>query len=189
MGKKISIDSATMMNKIFEIIEARNIFKINLSKLKILIHPMSYVHALIEFKNGLSKIIAHDTTMEIPIFNSIYSKKYKLLKSKSINIKVMNNLQFSKINKRNFPVVKILNSLNDNNSLFETILVSANDTLVDLFLKNKIKFTDISKILIKFLNLNEFKRFKKIKPKNVDDIMKLKEYVHLKLLSNVYKYL
>ena len=67
MGKKISIDSATMMNKVYEVIEAKNIFNLSYDKIKILIHPQSYVHTLIKFQNGLIKIIAHDTTMKIPI--------------------------------------------------------------------------------------------------------------------------
>ena len=80
MGKKISIDSATLMNKIFEIIEAKKIFDIELSKFDILIHPKSYIHAIIKLKNGLIKIIAHDTDMKIPISNSIYigDKKKKI---------------------------------------------------------------------------------------------------------------
>ena len=80
MGKKISIDSATMINKVYEVIEARNIFKINYKKIKILIHPKSYVHAILKFDNGLTKIIAHDTTMKIPIFNTLYSNNDKKLK-------------------------------------------------------------------------------------------------------------
>ena len=72
MGKKISIDSATLMNKVFEIIEARKIFNISYKKLKILIHPSSYVHTLLKFNDGMIKIIAHDTSMKIPIFNSLY---------------------------------------------------------------------------------------------------------------------
>ena len=75
MGKKISTDSATMINKVFEIIEAKKIFKISYDKLAIIIHPKSYVHAIIKFKNGLTKIIIHDTNMKIPIFNSLYSTK------------------------------------------------------------------------------------------------------------------
>ena len=67
MGKKISIDSATMMNKVFEIIEAKKIFKISYKKLSILIHPKSYVHAIIKFKNGLTKFVVHETSMKIPI--------------------------------------------------------------------------------------------------------------------------
>ena len=86
MGKKISIDSATMINKVFEVIEAKNIFNIPYKKISILIHPKSYVHAIIKFKNGLIKIIAHDTNMKIPIFNSLYSLKKKL-NSKKLDFK------------------------------------------------------------------------------------------------------
>ena len=64
-----------MINKLYEVIEAKNIFNIPYNKIKILVHPKSYVHAIIKFKNGLIKIIAHDTTMEIPIFNSLLQYK------------------------------------------------------------------------------------------------------------------
>ena len=92
MGHKISIDSSTMMNKVFEIIEAKNIFQISLKKLSILIHPKSYIHAILKFNDGMIKIIAHDTTMEIPIFNSIYENCKKNFSSKNIDIKKLNNL-------------------------------------------------------------------------------------------------
>ena len=92
------------------------------------------------------------------------------------------------IDKKRFKVVKILDKLNNKNSLFETILVSANDAFVDLFLKKRIKFLDISTSLLKFLENNEFKKYKNIYPKNVNDILKLNDYVRLKILSNVYKY-
>ena len=72
MGKKISIDSATLMNKVFEIIEAKKIFNFKYKQLSVLIHPQSYLHAIIKFKNGLTKLLVHDTNMSIPIFNSIY---------------------------------------------------------------------------------------------------------------------
>ena len=72
MGKKISIDSATMMNKLFEIIEAKNIFNLEYKKIFALIHPKSYVHAIIKFKNGITKILIHETSMKIPIFNALY---------------------------------------------------------------------------------------------------------------------
>ena len=60
-----------MMNKVFEIIEAK-IFDLKFSQLGIIIHPNSYIHAILQFNDGMIKIIAHDTTMKIPIFNSIY---------------------------------------------------------------------------------------------------------------------
>ena len=71
MGKKITIDSATLMNKVFEIIEAKKIFNLNYSQLEILIHPQSYLHAIVKFNNGLVKFLIHDTNMTIPIFNSV----------------------------------------------------------------------------------------------------------------------
>jgi 1-deoxy-D-xylulose-5-phosphate reductoisomerase len=181
MGKKISIDSATMMNKVFEIIEAHNIFNIPYKKLKILIHPKSYVHAIIKFKDGMIKIIAHDTSMTIPIHNSIYFDNSKFLNTKKLNVDNLNNLDLSKVDYKRFPLVKILLKQNDKNSLFETIIVAANDELVNLFLNRKIRFTEISKKLIKFINLNEFKKYKNVTAKNIDCIEKLNKYVRIKI--------
>ena len=78
MGRKISIDSATLINKVFEAIEAKKIFDIDLNKIEILIHPDSYVHAIVKFKNGITKLLIHDTDMKIPIFNSLYFNEKKI---------------------------------------------------------------------------------------------------------------
>ena len=75
MGKKISIDSANLMNKVFEVIEACKIFKFNKKKYRIMIHPQSYVHSIIRFKNGLIKMILYNTDMKIPISNTLYGQK------------------------------------------------------------------------------------------------------------------
>ena len=181
MGNKISIDSSTMINKVFEIIEAKNIFNLKYDNIDILVHPQSYVHALIKFKDGLIKIIAHDTTMKIPIANSLLSDNKKFLFTKKIDIDKLNNLDFKKINKKKFPMVNLLKQLPDNQSLFETVIVSANDALVNLFLNKKINFTDINKILFKLINLNEFNKYKKLKPNSVEDILKLNKYVNFKI--------
>ena len=182
MGKKISIDSATMMNKIFEIIEAKKIFDIELNKFEILIHPKSYVHAIVKLKNGLIKIIAHDTDMKIPISNSIYmgDKNQNFIKSKKVNINILNSLNFQKIKIKKFPVIKILNKITKKESLFDTVLVSINDELVNLFLENKIKFLDISSKLCYLINSPFFSKFKHQKPKNLAQIERLNEFVRLK---------
>jgi len=180
MGKKISIDSATMMNKVFEIIEAKKIFNIPYKKLSIIIHPRSYVHAILKFKNGLTKLVVHDTNMKIPIFNSLYSSN-QTIKSKELDLKTLNNLDFQGIDLKRFPTLKILSNLPEKSSLFETIIVSINDKLVKLFLSERIKFTDISKKMNSMLKLNDFKKFKKFKVKKVDDIMKLNNVVEVKL--------
>ena len=181
MGKKISIDSATMMNKVFEVIEAKKIFDFNYSQIKIVIHPQSYLHAIIKFDNGLTKLLVHDTNMRIPVFNSIYPKFEKKIFSNMLDFETLNNLSLEKIDEKRFPVVKIIRQLNDGDSLFETVIVSANDSLVKLFLENRIKFTDISNILLKITKLREFKKFKLIKPKNIDEITKLSTFVSLKI--------
>ena len=181
MGKKITIDSATMMNKVFEIIEAKKIFNLDYNQIEILIHPKSYLHAIVKFNNGLSKLLVHDTNMTIPIFNSIYFDTNKKLKSKKVDIKALNNLNLKKIDNIRFPVIKILKNLSKEDSLFETVIVSANDKLVKLFLDNKIKFIDISNILLKICSNTSFNKFRSIKPKNIDEISKLADYVSLKI--------
>tara|TARA_B100000963_G_scaffold354164_1_gene370154 strand:+ start:1842 stop:3020 length:1179 start_codon:yes stop_codon:yes gene_type:complete len=187
MGNKISIDSATMINKIYEVIEAKNIFDIPYKKISILIHPKSYIHAIIKSHNGLIKIIAHDTTMKIPIFNTLFLNSKKKIKSKKVKIKLLNNLNFNKVDLKRYPMIKILNYLPKNHSLYETILVSANDALVDLFLKKQIKFTDIHLKLFKFIKNKEFLKYKKIYPQKLKDILELNNYVRSKINKKVYK--
>ena len=183
MGKKITIDSSTMMNKIFEVIEAKKLFNLDYKKLSILIHPKSYLHAIVKFNDGMTKIIAHDTTMEIPIFNTLYDNNLKYIKTKNLNLENLNDLKLSKIDIKKFPLIKILKILPNKNSLFETVLVSANDELVKLFLNKEISYTDISKMMMRLVSLKELHKYKKIQPKSIKDIFKLNEYVRLKINS------
>ena len=180
MGKKISIDSATMMNKVFEVIEAQRIFNIDINKFKILIHPKSYVHAIVKFTNGLTKILVHDTDMKIPIFNSIYSNNNKKIKSSKINLSILNNLNFIKVNSTRFPSIKILKMIPNRISLYETIVVSANDQLVSLFLDGKINFSDVTRLLKKIMKMNIFRKYKKKVPKNFIELINLSKFVRLK---------
>ncbi len=185
MGKKISVDSSTLMNKVFEVIEAKKIFNVNYNQIGILIHPDSYIHAIVEFTNNMISIIAHKTTMEIPILNTLYGyKKKTYLKNYSGNIDLnkLNNLSLRKVNKLKFPSIKILNHLTEENSLFETVVVAANDQLVKLYLKRKIKYDDISKKLLKVIKLKEFKLLKKKVPKNINEILKINSYVRSKII-------
>ena len=88
MGKKISIDSANLMNKVFEVIEACKIFNFSKNKYRIVIHPQSYVHSIVRFKNGLIKMILYNTDMKIPISNTLYEKKNSILKIKRLKVKI-----------------------------------------------------------------------------------------------------
>ena len=185
MGKKISIDSATLINKIFEVIEAKKIFNIELNKIEIIIHPSSYVHALIKFDNGLINVVAHDTSMEIPIFNSLYWGTHKSLKTQSLNLTKFNSLNFTYAKTINFPLLNLIKSIHNKDSLFETVIVSANDYLVKLFLNKKIKFTDIIKVLLKITRMKNFIKFKKKSPRSVTEIIKIKNFT-IKLINELY---
>ena len=184
MGKKISIDSATMMNKCFEVMEAKNIFEIDYNKIKILIHPSSYLHALVQYNNGIFKLIAHDTTMKIPIFNTIYSGNELYNEISILNLKKLNNLDFQPIDRNKFPVLHLLKLLPNKHSMFETVIVSINDIIVQKYLDGKIQFNDISKLILKFIKSKEYQRFKYIYPKNINQIMTLKMKINHRI-SNI----
>ena len=177
MGKKISIDSATMMNKIFEIIEATKIFNLDSSKFEILIHPKSYIHAIIHFKNGLTKILAHDTTMEIPIGNvmNLNTNNYKY--DNQFNFNNLNGINFIKPDLKKFPLLKIL-TYKFHNTYFETILVSMNDALVKKYLENKISYSSIYKIMLKLLKKPEIIKYYSSKPNNINEIRSMVEKVN-----------
>ena len=177
MGKKISIDSATLMNKVFEIIEAKKIFNLKYHQLDILVHPTSYIHAITKFKDGMIKIIAHDTNMRIPIFNSLHSNQNKSIKTDKININKLNFLDFKKVDTKKFSSIKILKRLPDNDSLLETFIVLANDQLVNLFLLKKLNFTDIIILLQKLINMKEVMSLSQKKPGDISTIVSLNKFV------------
>ena len=181
MGKKISIDSATLMNKVFEIIEAKKIFDLKYDKLDILIHPSSYIHAITKFNDGMIKIIAHDTNMKIPIFNSLYDNQKKKIRTDQLNLKKLNFLDFKKVDTDKFSSIKIIKKLQNKDSLLETIIVLANDELVNLFLLKKINFNDIINILQRLINMKEFKKYSQKKPGNIKTIIALDKYIRKKI--------
>ena len=181
MGKKISIDSATMMNKCYEIIEAKNIFQLEYKKIDILIQPDSYIHAIVLYNNGFSKMILHETTMEIPIFNSIYSKGANYNKLKNLNFKKLNNLKLQTVKTKRYPIIKILKMIPDNHSLFETVITTANDEMVNKFLNKRINFNDISDLVLKFLKNKKLYRYKEKQPKNIKEILDLNSEIKLKI--------
>ncbi len=170
MGKKISIDSATMMNKIFEVIEAVKIFNLKKDKFQILIHPKSYIHAIIHFNTGITKILAHETSMEIPIANAIFSNDLNF-KMYDINFDFdkLNGVNFYNPDEKNFPLLKIL-KYKFKGTFFEIILVSINDALVKKYLNNQISYISIHKLLLKLLKKPYLTKFFNTSPKNINEI-------------------
>ena len=181
MGKKISIDSSTMMNKVFEVIEAKKLFNLKYKDILILTHPKSYVHAIVKFKNSLTKILIHEPDMKIPIYNSLYLTSRLKLKTKKLDLKILNNLELKNVNYKKFPLVKILNQLVEKDSLYETILVTVNDYFVMKYLDDKISYNQMINQIYKYSKYKEFLKYRNLAPKNVQEIYKLRDYVSLKL--------
>ncbi len=181
MGKKISIDSSTMMNKVFEVIEAKKIFNLKYKKISILTHPKSYIHAIVKFNNALTKILIHEPDMKIPIYNSLYSSLNLKIETKSLDLKILNNLELKNVNYIKFPLLKILNKLVENDSLYETVLVTINDYFVFKYLNDEINYNRMINQIYKYSKFKEFLKYRKLVPKNVQEIYKLRDYVSFKL--------
>ena len=176
MGKKISVDSSTLMNKIFELIEASKLFKFNLKKYKILIHPQSYVHAIIRYKNGLIKMLLHETDMRIPISNTIFGNKTKYTNMKKLDSSVLNKLNFYEVDKKRYPSINLIKKCTKNRTSAPIILNASNEILVSSFLQKRIKFTDITRILMKIIRHQDFEKYAKKKTNSLEDIYRVDEW-------------
>jgi len=176
MGKKISIDSANLMNKVLEVIEASLIFNLPINKFKIIIHPQSLIHAVIEFKNGLSSMLYHYNDMKIPIANSLYNNFYNY-KNNEHEFLSQNQLTFIKANSKRNPSLKILKLKNVLNQKGFILINALNEILVQKFLENKITFSDITNKLLGILNTKMVKNYlKNHQIRHINDVFKVYNY-------------
>ena len=187
MGKKITIDSATLMNKILELAEAQKLFNIPNNKIEILIHPQSLVHAIVDFKNGLKKFIYHETSMIVPIANAIFGKKLEIKSILKTTDDKINDLFFNTVKSKIFPTIKLKNRVNEYPA--SSIIINAsNEILVDQFLHKKLPFLYISKIIMSVLRHRNYKKYAIQKPKSINHIKKIDSWareVTLKKIKNV----
>ena len=188
MGKKITIDSATMMNKILELIEAQKLFKIPIEKLDILIHPESLIHAIIDFKNGLKKFIYHDTSMIIPLANGIFDGKLNIdLFYRIKKYSKLQNISFKKVNKKIFPILKVKDRINEYPST-SIIINASNEVLVDHFLRKKLPFLTINKIIMSIMNDKNYKKYAIKNPVNINRIIKIDNWARQETLKKIRTY-
>ena len=188
MGKKISIDSSTMMNKIFEFIEAKKIFNLKNKDISILIHPQSFIHAIVFFKGKLIKLLAHETKMSIPISNALDIKQKYNKSEIEKNFKYFNNLKFATPDKKKFPLLSVLNLIPDRTSYFETILITLNDMLVNKYLSGDINYKSIHKNLLNLIKKSYFRKYYKLKPNNIYDIKRMIDITKKYLKKNIKYY-
>ena len=172
MGKKISIDSANLMNKVLEVIEASLIFKLPINNFKIMIHPQSLIHAIVEFQNGLTSMLYHKNDMKIPIANSLYKNSF-FSKELDKNIFLRKDFSFYEPNNKNFPAIKILKLTNVLNETGFIIINILNEILVEKFLNKRILFTDIVYKLLSILNSKAIKNYlKNNRIQHINDVFK-----------------
>ena len=183
MGKKISIDSANLMNKVFEVIEACKIFKFSEDKYRIMIHPQSYVHSIIRFKNGLIKMILYNADMKIPISNTIYGEKNYMPNIKKINTKNLSKITFQSVDKKRFPSIKLIQKCLKNGLLAPTIVNASNEVLVNLFLAKKIGFLDIVRTINKIFKDKDFKKYDKRNSSSLKQIKMTDDWARLKTIN------
>ena len=187
MGKKISIDSANLMNKVFELLEAYKLFKFDMKKYKIVIHPQSYVHSIIRLKNGLIKMILYNADMKIPISNTIYREKNYFKNQNNINTKILNKISFQKVDPKKFPSIKLIKKFYKSGYSAPIIINASNEVLVSLFIKGKIGFLDIVRTLNKIFKDKDFKKYAKRKPNSVQSIYLIDNWARLKTINMCVK--
>tara|TARA_Y100001949_G_C15973286_1_gene324919 strand:- start:352 stop:1521 length:1170 start_codon:yes stop_codon:yes gene_type:complete len=147
MGKKISVDSATMMNKGLEVIEAKWLFKLDPEKIEILIHPEGIVHSLVEFQDA--SVIAQMSVpdMKIPIAYGLGFPERIKSTSNSLRLEEIGQLNFSRPDLKKFPSIKIAREALISGGTASTLLNAANEEAVGAFLNKKISFIQIPEII------------------------------------------
>ena len=180
MGKKISVDSATLMNKVLELTEALKLFPFKLNKYEIIIHPQSLVHAIVKFKNGTTNFLYHLPDMKIPISNALFNNKFEYnnyftdRKKKTF----IQNLEFISVDSKRFPVVKLIPIMNANKSA-PIIINAANEIFVDQFLQNNIQFNDISTYLNLVLKDKDYIKTSMMLSDNITKINKIDNWARV----------
>ena len=168
MGKKISIDSATMMNKALEKIEAKYLFNLNDCEIEAIIHPQAIVHAIINYKNGVSNAILNKPDMRIPISSVFFDFNNHIPVIDKIDFKKKLELEFIPIDEKKFPAMRIGAEVMKMGGMAPHIFNYLNELLVNLFLRKQISFIDI--VYLNEINLERFfnKNSNNTNPKLID---------------------
>ena len=177
MGYKNSIDSATLVNKCLELIEAHYLFDIPFEKMKILIHPEAIVHSAIEFENYVTQFNLFKNDMSIPILNFLYqSKESNILINNKLFLNNFKKLNFEEVRNEIFPVYNYFKQINKKKPQNLIKFNIGNEFAVNLFKNNKIKYTDIYRIIKNVTSLNLYSSVNTIK-----DIIQYHEEIENKL--------
>lgn len=176
MGKKITIDSATLMNKGLEVIEAHHLFDMDYDKIKVVVHPQSIVHSAIEYKDGSVIAQLGLPSMHIPIQYAItYPQRFEGIKSKSFSFSEIARLDFEEPDYEKFPSLSLAYSCGKIGGSATVCMNAANEEAVFAFLNNKIKLTDIYKITSKMVEQHDV-----VKNPSLDEIFMIDNEIRRK---------
>ena len=152
MGTKVTIDSATMMNKGFEIIEAKWLFDVDIDKIDVIIHKQSIIHSMVEFIDGTIKSQLSQPDMHFPISFALLGAKRKENNYKKLDFNNLKKLDFLPVNKNKYPCLELAYYSMEKGGNSSAILNAANEIAVTEFINNRISFLDIPKIICQALN-------------------------------------
>lgn len=178
MGQKITIDSATMMNKGFELIEAHYLFNIDIDKIEPILHRESIIHSMIEFKDGSIYAQLGSSDMHLPIQYALFGPRHlENNKIQLLDLVKANSLHFEEVSYNRYPLVKCAIDTLKKGKLYCTILNAANEAAVKLFLEEKIAFIEIENLVIEALNNPKYEGFNQGEI-NIPKIMALHNLVY-----------
>ena len=152
MGNKITIDSATMMNKGFEVIEAFWLFNVSLKKINIVVHPQSLVHSMIEFIDGSIKAQISIPDMRLPILYALSYPERVELNNMEYDFNLFQRMDFEPVDLNKFKCIKLAYDAIKLGGTYTTVLNVSNDIAVRLFLNEKISFIEIPELIDKAMN-------------------------------------
>ena len=156
MGAKITIDSATMMNKGFEVIEAHHLFNVPYEKIDTILHPQSIVHSMVEFKDGTIKAELGSADMHTPISYALRYPHHEIEESKTLDL-IGLNLEFKELSKKRFPCLEYAYYAAKMGGVYPAVLNAANEAADYLFLNDKIEFLEIEKIIYNEITNKKYK--------------------------------
>jgi len=162
MGAKITIDSATMMNKGLEVIEAHHLFNLSYDQIETILHSESIVHGLVYFNDGTIKASLSSSDMKIPIAYAIFYPERRAYQQKL----ELSKLTFKPMDYNRFPLLKLAYQIGRQGGIMPTVMNAANEAAVRLFLDGQISFLDIESIIMKTVDA-----FTQIEHPTLDEII------------------